>query len=61
MTGKEKTFFRMCIKLVLCGQWTVKEVMDLVQDMISYDECIVYLRSWERLGLYTSTWMTYTG
>lgn len=61
MTGKEKTFFRICIKLVLCGQWTVKEVMDLVQDMISYDECIVYLRSWERLGLYTSTWMTYTG
>ena len=28
MTGKEKTFFRMCIKLVLCGQWTVKEVME---------------------------------
>lgn len=61
MTGKEKTFFRMCIKLVLCGQWTVKEVMDLVQDMISYDECIVYLRSWEQLGFFSSTWTSYTG
>ena len=61
MTGKEKTFFRMCIKLVLCGQWTVKDVMDLVQDMISYDECIVYLRSWEQLGFFSSTWTSYTG
>ena len=61
MSGKEKAFFRMCIKFVLCDLWTVKEVMDLVQDMISYDECVVYLRKWEQLGLYNSTWSTHTG
>lgn len=61
MTNKEKAFFRMCIKFVLCDLWTVKEVMDLVQDIISYDECIEYLRKWERLGLYNSTWTTNTG
>lgn len=52
MTGKEKTFFRMCIKLVLCGQWTVKEVMDMLQDSIDYDECVDYLRKWGTVRIF---------
>lgn len=39
MTDKEKTFFRMCIRFVLCDLWTVREVIDLVQDSISESEC----------------------
>ena len=56
MTDKEKTFFRMCIKFVLCDLWTVREVIDLVQDSISESECHSYLSKWEQLGLYRSNW-----
>ena len=55
MTAKEKTFFRMCIRFVLCDLWTVREVMDLVQDSIPESECHSYLSKWEQLGLYTSS------
>lgn len=56
MTDKEKTFFRMCIRFVLCDLWTVREVIDLVQDSISESECHSYLSKWEQLGLYRSNW-----
>ena len=52
MTGKEKTFFRMCIKFVLCGLWTIKEVMDMLQDSIDYDECVDYLRKWGTVRIF---------
>lgn len=42
----------MCIKFVLCGLWTIKEVMDMLQDSIDYDECVDYLRKWEQLGFF---------
>lgn len=51
----------MCIKFVLCGLWTIKEVMDMLQDSIDYDECVDYLRKWEQLGFFSSTWTSYTG
>ena len=54
MTVKEKTFFRMCIKFVLCDLWTVREVIDLVHDSIPESECHSYLSKWEQLGLYKS-------
>ena len=52
MTGKEKTLFRMCIKFVLCVLWTIKEVMDMLQDSIDYDECVDYLRKWGTVRIF---------
>ena len=56
MTDKEKTFFRMCIRFVVCDLCTVREVIDLVQDSIPESECHSYLSKWEQLGLYRSNW-----
>lgn len=53
MDKEEKTLFKACYLLTVSNMWTIREVINMLRDVIPKDKSWAYLRKWKEIGFYS--------